>query len=158
MRSEPIQRAYFPTALRISLWAGLVALAAGAICSAGQGTAERTDQPDAGEATHVQVEVIRPREKGSPQQLACFCLTKEGHLVTVIRSRPDVDAHAAWGTAAEPSSDTGNTSPAEVRLLDRTGKLLAQWPLDFAAQSVNVGVDGRIVLGGGWHPGTRTAR
>lgn len=125
---------------------GLLALATAITLSKGLGQAIAADS-DTG--THVQVSVIRPVEAGTKQQLACFCLTKDGRIVAVIRLRGAADQHGNLLTgAADTSATPPEGPPCEVRILDAEGKQLDSWPVDFLVQAVNVGVDGNLVLGG----------
>jgi hypothetical protein len=96
-------------------------------------------------ATHKQVAQIHPASKSSQQKLVCFCLSSEGRIVALVASGAGANpAELAEAPAAvlEPGKER-TKAKCEVKILDGEGNLLESWPVDFTAQSLNVGRDGR---------------
>ena len=159
-------RQAFTRQYRILLWGGVLLLSAGAVCTdtgkpsktrsrlrlklapAAVEQAEPESTSQDGPGTHQQAAVIRPIDEGTTQQLASFCLTKAGQLVALVRLQPEVGVHGAAPIDSNAKPAAADAPPAEVRLLDADGKLLAKFPVDFAAQVINVGVDGNIIVAG----------
>lgn len=112
---------------------------------------EEPGAPSLEGATHVQTDVLRPTA-GEQGRLTAFCLTDDGHIVALIgHGQPDaeLDQQALIDHLGTPTrEDDKKLSPAEVRILAPDGKVVEKWPVDFAAQAVNIGVDGNVVLGG----------
>ncbi len=123
--------------------------------------------PKTVEATHRQSTVIRPTEGVSNAKLASFCLTKDGRIAAVVNAQSSNTFHAggpapgifaalasmlSGGNQNKANISADGSSPlssiAQLRLLDANGKLLAQWPLDFKAEAVNLGPGDTLVLGG----------
>lgn len=123
----------------------LAALCVGLWFATRSAQAQETEAPPSSEAaTHEQVGVISPLEGQSGNlRLAGFSLNQQGQIVALLGAG-QAEPHAI---GAAPAAK-GEGPPALVRVLDADGTTVAEWPVDFAAQAVNVRPNGEIVLGG----------
>ncbi len=91
--------------------------------------------------THKQVSTIRLRAAEADATLQDFCVDRDGMIVTLLAKVAPIGTVVADG-------DTKKSGQSQVRILDRDGKLVRQWDLDFVAQSINTGPDGSVYVGG----------
>jgi hypothetical protein len=103
--------------------------------------------------THQQVALIRPTDGNARQKLTSFCLTPDGRIVALLTSVAAAQpARTIQATKLDNLFDDAEAAEkpaaAVVKVFDAEGKPLESWPVDFAAQAINVGPDGNIQLGG----------
>jgi hypothetical protein len=90
--------------------------------------------------SHAQLSVVALRNAKTGGTLQDFCVNRDGLVLALISNS------AAWGVPSAPA-----VRESMVQVLDRDGKLLRDWKVDFAGQAINAAPDGSIYLGGNGH-------
>lgn len=106
---------------------------------------EEEKSPTIADATHRQSTVVTVKGQESPNwTLVAFCALADGRLIAAVGPNARYGAVAADGDDSQKASKHGG----ELQVLDAEGKRITTWPLAFAPQTVNVGPDGSIFVGG----------
>jgi hypothetical protein len=88
------------------------------------------------DTTHEQIKAVTVRSKdGRNQGLQTLCLDAEGRVLALLAPP------RGYGSAAQ-------SGKGEIQMLDADGNYIKHWPVDFHAQSINVGPDGCIYVAG----------
>ena len=122
-------RATSPAFLALSVWASAAWAADGV-----PGGTEKLQK------SHRQATSVALRDSGSGATLQDFCLDRNGMVVALLAK------NSALGTIGKLAGQDATKS--QVRILDRDGKLVRNWDVDFAAQAINCAPDGSIYVAG----------
>lgn len=95
------------------------------------------------EKTHKQIKTIDLAEIEKGARLQDFCVAGDGAVIALVAGAPPIGDTGADDEAAEKKA-----SQSQVCVLDAEGKLARKWDVSFVGQTIAVGSDGVVYVGG----------
>ena len=100
-------------------------------------------KPAAPPSSHKQTKIISIPIGEEKVKIHTFCVDPKGRLLCSCGGEQVVTKRTPEGFKAEVIK-----SSSGIRVVSHEGELLAEWPVDFTPQTVNVGPDGFVYCGG----------
>jgi hypothetical protein len=91
--------------------------------------------------SHKQTNTFALLDAATGAKLQDFCVTREGLVVALV-------AKAAPIGALGEDADVKSSGQSQVRVLDRDGKVVREWTVDFVAAAIGAAPDGAVYVAG----------